>query len=76
MGLMPKNGPCVLVPNQISETVWGDVEKDSFIALPGNGGHSSLLPQKWCVPTHEAPILWPPDVKSQLIREDLDAGKD
>ena len=24
----------------------------------------------------EAPILWPPDVKSQLIRKELDAGKD
>ena len=24
----------------------------------------------------EAPILWPPDVKSRLIREDPDAGKD
>ena len=24
----------------------------------------------------EAPILWPPDVKSQLIRKDHDAGKD
>ena len=24
----------------------------------------------------EAPILWPPDVKSQLIGEDPDAGKD
>ena len=24
----------------------------------------------------EAPILWPPDVKSQLTRKDLDAGKD
>ena len=23
-----------------------------------------------------APILWPPDTKSQLIRKDLDAGKD
>ena len=23
----------------------------------------------------EAPILWPPDVKSQLIRKDPDAGK-
>jgi len=23
----------------------------------------------------EAPILWPPDAKSQLIRKDLDAGK-
>ena len=24
----------------------------------------------------EAPILWPPDVKNQLIRKDPDAGKD
>ena len=27
-------------------------------------------------PEAEAPILWPPDVKSWLIGEDLDAGKD
>ena len=35
------------------------------------GGHDS---------THnseaEAPILWPPDAKSQLIGKDPDAGKD
>ena len=24
----------------------------------------------------EAPVLWPPDMKSQLIRKDPDAGKD
>ena len=24
----------------------------------------------------EAPVFWPPDVKGQLIRKDLDAGKD
>ena len=24
----------------------------------------------------EAPVLWPPDAKSRLIRNDLDAGKD
>ena len=24
----------------------------------------------------EAPILWPPDVKNQLIRKDPDAGRD
>ena len=24
----------------------------------------------------EAPVLWPPDAKSQLIREDADAAKD
>ena len=27
-------------------------------------------------PEAEVPILWPPDVKSQLIGKDLDAGKD
>ena len=26
--------------------------------------------------TGEAPTLWPPDAKNQLIRKDLDAGKD
>ena len=24
----------------------------------------------------EAPVLWPPEVKNQLIRKDPDAGKD
>ena len=24
----------------------------------------------------EAPILWPPDVKSQLVRKDFDVGND
>ena len=27
-------------------------------------------------PEAEAPVLWPPDVKNQLIGEDLDAEKD
>lgn len=35
-----------LMPNRISETVLGEVETDSFITLPGKGGHSGLLPQK------------------------------
>ena len=29
----------------------GEVEKNSFIALPGKGGHSRLMPSKLCVPT-------------------------
>ena len=33
-------------PNQILKTVLGEIEKDSFITLPGKGGHSGLLPQK------------------------------
>ena len=42
---------CALVPNQISEIVVGEVEKNSFIALPGKGGHSGCVPSKLCVPT-------------------------
>ena len=30
----------------LGDRVLGEVEKDSFIALPGKGGHSRLLPQK------------------------------
>ena len=30
----------------------------------------------WTVAEAEAPILWPPDAKSQLIGKDPDAGKD
>ena len=31
--------------------VLGEVEKKSFIALPGKGGHSRIMPSKLCVPT-------------------------
>ena len=41
---------CALVPNQISETVLGEIEKNSFIALLGKGGHSGLLPLKTACP--------------------------
>ena len=30
----------------LGDSVLGEVEKDSFITLPGKGGHSGLLPQK------------------------------
>ena len=35
-----------------------------------------LLRVPWTAAEAEAPILWPPDSKSQLIRKDPDAGKD
>ena len=37
------------------------------------------VPKSWCFRTvvlKQAPVLWPPDAKSQLIRKDLVAGKD
>ena len=30
----------------------------------------------WVLRKAEAPTLWPPDVKRELIGKDLDAGKD
>ena len=36
--------------SNLGDRVLGKVEKDSFITLPGNGGHSGLLPRKLCVP--------------------------
>ena len=50
--LMPKFSLCTPVPNWILETEFLDeVEKNSFIALPGKGGHSGRMPSKQCVPT-------------------------
>ena len=35
----------------LGDRVLGEVEKDNFIALPGKGGHSGLMPSKLCVLT-------------------------
>ena len=43
-----------LYPNTkliLKDRVFGEVEKNSFIVLPGKGGHSGLMPSKLCVPT-------------------------
>ena len=34
----------------LGDRVLGEVEKKSFIALPGKGGHSGLMPSKLCTP--------------------------
>ena len=44
-------------PNQILKTVLGEIEKDSFITLPGKGGHSGLLPQKKTLCPHLETIV-------------------
>ena len=50
--MMPKSQPlCLGVELNLRDRVLGEVEKNSFIALPGRGGHSWLIPSKWCVPT-------------------------
>ena len=43
---------CTPMLNQISETILGEVEKDSFAALPVKGGHTAgSMPSKPCVLT-------------------------
>ena len=39
-------------------------------------GNQSLISMGRTDAEAEAPILWPPDAKSQLIGKDPDAGKD
>ena len=37
--------------------VLGKIEKDSFITLPGSGGHSGLMPSKPRIPTWKIEVL-------------------
>ena len=47
------------------------------VKLVNPKGNQSVLKEIFIGRTDaEDPILWPPDVKSQLIGKDLDAGKD
>ena len=41
---------CTGVESNLGDSVLGEVEKNSFIALPDKGGHSRLLPQKTVCP--------------------------
>ena len=59
------------------------VEEDSSESLGQQGDHTSqsyriliLNILGWTDAEAEAPILWPPDVKSQVTGKDPDAGKD
>ena len=39
--------------SNLGERVLDEVEKDSYITLPGKGRHSGFLPRKTIVPTQE-----------------------
>ena len=50
-GLMLKARPlCTGAELNLRDRVLGEVEKKSFIALPGKGGHSGLMPLKTVCP--------------------------
>ena len=40
---------CTSPESNLRDRVWGEVEKESIIALPGKGGQSWLMPSKPCV---------------------------
>ena len=45
--MMPKAQPlCIGAESKLRDRILGEVEKNSFIVLPGKGGHSRLLPSK------------------------------
>ena len=49
--LLPKSQPlCTGAESNLGDRVLDEVEKNSFIALPGKGGHRGLVPLKNCVP--------------------------
>ena len=44
---------CTSAISNLGDRGLGEVEKNSFIALPDKRGHSRLVPQELCVPTQE-----------------------
>ena len=44
---------CTGAKSNLGDRALGEVEKNSFIDLPGKGGYSRLMPSKLCVPTQE-----------------------
>ena len=49
--MMSKTRPlCTGATSNLGDRVLGEVEKKSFIALPGRGGHSRLMPSKTVCP--------------------------
>ena len=68
---------CTLVLNRIWDRTLGEVEKNSFIALPVNpNGNQSWIFIERSDAAAEIPKLWPPHAKNWLIGKDLDAEKD
>ena len=54
-------------------------EEDSRVLWTARRSNQSILKEislEYSLEGAEAPILWPPDAKSQFIGKDLDSGKD
>ena len=66
---------------RVSETSSNRSAEDTWESLRQQGGQTSQPERKSTLNIHwktdaEAPVLWPPDAKNQLIGEDPDAEKD
>ena len=46
-----QNSACIYTSAGLNlrDGVWDEVERNRLIALPGIGGHSGLMPSRWCV---------------------------
>ena len=59
----------------VGEDSWESLELQEIQPVHAKGNQSWMFIERTDVEA-ETPILWPPDAKSWLIREDLDAGTD
>ena len=72
-GWMPKN--CCFWTVVLEKTLESPLDSKEIKPVNPKGNQSEIFIGKTDAEA-EAPILWPPDEKSQLIRKDPDAGKD
>ena len=70
--LCPKE---LMLLNCVGEDSWESLDCKEFNPVNPKGNQSCIFIGRTDADA-EAPILWPPDVKSQLIGKDPDAGKD
>ena len=59
----------------VEKTLESPLDRKEFQPVHPNGDQSWVFIGRTDAES-EAPIFWPPDAKSQLIRNDPDAGKD
>ena len=79
-----RNGVALIVNKRVQNTVFGcNLKNNRTISFPFQGKPFNITVIQVYAPTTnakdaeaETPILWPPDVKNQLIGKDPDAGKD
>ena len=65
----------LMLLNCVGEDSWESLDCKEFKSVNPEGNQSCIFIERTDAEA-EAPILWPPDVKSQLSGKDPDAGKD